>query len=199
MAQFNMALPQAWSEESQDLDGRWHLSSGGLFSRGHQLKIRGWVRVWQCLHLADLVCYTKELRVSLYWLISINKPYRSRGMLCSKRPGVSIPANVLDKDPPPHYQRAAGEFGGAWAMAHFSWLITELTLAIFKAREFPFWGLTLPPFLLAPSLSPGILAVESEPKELHAQKQAEELRIRKSKEAPTLLAAASGHEECSSQ
>jgi hypothetical protein len=57
----------------------------------------------------------------------------------------------------------------------------------------------LPPFLGAPSLSPGILAVESEPKELLAQKQAEELRIRKSKEAPTLLAAAPGHEECSSQ
>lgn len=58
-------------------------------------------------------------------------------MLCSKRPGVSIPASVQTKTLP-HYQRAAGEFGGAWAMARFSWLITELTLAIFKGRVFSF-------------------------------------------------------------
>lgn len=44
-----------------------------------------------------------------------------------------------------------------------------------------------------------MLAVESEPKELRAQRQTEELRIRKSKEAPTLLTAAPGHEEGSSQ
>lgn len=55
------------------------------------------------------------------------------------------------------------------------------------------------PFLAALFLSLGILAVESEPTELHAQRQAEELRIRESKEAPTLLAAAPGHEECPSQ
>lgn len=58
-------------------------------------------------------------------------------MVCSKSPGVRVPADVQTKTPP-HYRRAAGKFGGAWAVAHFSWLIIELTLAIFKGKVFPF-------------------------------------------------------------